>query len=228
MTAQGKEKITLPRSGSYIGTLIDDLVTKGTSEPYRMMTSRSEFRLILRQDNADLRLTPIGYACGLIGEERYRAFEEKKRSQETEKARLESTHLGPDAVNPLLMRLGLDGVKSGVSLGDLLRRPQITYDDLGEIDVNRPALPAGTVKTVETDVKYAGYIKRELAEVERQRKLEDKFIPENIDFKSIKGLRLEAGQKLNQFRPTTVGQASRISGVSPADISVLLLYLGIK
>jgi len=228
LTAQGKEKITLPRSGSYIGTLIDDLVTKGTSEPYRMMTSRSEFRLILRQDNADLRLTPIGYACGLISEERYRAFEEKKRSQEMEKARLESTHLGPDAVNPLLMRLGLDGVKSGVSLGDLLRRPQITYDDLGEIDVNRPALPAGTVKTVETDVKYAGYIKRELAEVERQRKLEDKFIPENIDFKSIKGLRLEAGQKLNQFRPTTVGQASRISGVSPADISVLLLYLGIK
>ena len=228
LTAKGMEKIILPRSGSYIGTLIDDLVTKGTNEPYRMMTSRSEFRLLLRQDNADLRLTPVGYACGLIDQTRYQRFLEKKEAEEQEKRRLESAHFGPDTVNPLLIDMGLEPVKSGVSLGDLLRRPQITYRDLRSIDKDRPDLPVGVVKTMETDVKYAGYIKRELAEVERQKKLEDKFIPENIDFKSIKGLRLEAGQKLEKFRPTTVGQASRISGVSPADISVLLLYLGIK
>ncbi|MBQ7911459.1 MAG: tRNA uridine-5-carboxymethylaminomethyl(34) synthesis enzyme MnmG [Clostridia bacterium] len=228
LTALGKDKITLPRSGSYIGTLIDDLVTKGTNEPYRMMTSRSEFRLILRQDNADLRLTPIGYTCGLVSEERYQAFLTKKAAEEAEKARLEATHLGPDAVNPLLDSLGLERVKSGVSLGDLLRRPQITYTDLTPIDLRRPDLPAEVIKTVETDVKYAGYIKRELAEVERQKKLEDKFIPEDMDYGKIKGLRLEAGQKLAKLRPATVGQASRISGVSPADISVLLLYLGIK
>ena len=228
LTALGREKITLPRSGSYIGTLIDDLVTKGTNEPYRMMTSRSEFRLILRQDNADLRLTPVGYACGLIDESRYQAFLAKKEAEETEKRRLEATHYGPDVVNPLLSSLGLEPVKSGVSLGDLLRRPQITYADLASIDQCRPTLSPGIVKTVETDVKYAGYIKRELAEVERQKKLEDKFIPSDLDFKSIKGLRLEAGQKLDKFRPATVGQASRISGVSPADISVLLMYLGMK
>ena len=228
LTALGKEQITLPRSGSYIGTLIDDLVTKGTNEPYRMMTSRSEFRLLLRQDNADQRLTPTGHACGLISNERFEAFLAKKEAIEAEKARLEVTHLGPDAVNPLLDGMGLERVKSGVSLGDLLRRPQITYDDLTPIDVRRPALSPEIIKTVETDVKYAGYIKRELAEVERQKKLEDKFIPDDMDYGKIKGLRLEAGQKLAKFRPTTVGQASRISGVSPADISVLLLYLGIK
>ena len=228
LTAKGREKITLPRSGSYIGTLIDDLVTKGTNEPYRMMTSRSEFRLILRQDNADLRLTPMGYACGLISNDRYQAFLAKKETEEAEKQRLETTHFGPDAVNPMLTEKGLEPVKSGVSLGDLLRRPQLTYGDLARIDRERPNLPAEVVKTVETDVKYAGYIKRELAEVERQKKLEDKHIPADLDYKQIKGLRLEAGQKLDKFRPLTIGQASRISGVSPADISVLLLYLGIK
>ena len=228
LTALGKDKITLPRSGSYIGTLIDDLVTKGTNEPYRMMTSRSEFRLILRQDNADLRLTPIGYACGLISEDRYQAFLNKKEAEETEKVRLEAIHLGPDAVKPIMDQLGLEPVKSGVSLGDLLRRPQISYEDLTPLDPRRPDLPPEVIKTVETDVKYAGYIKRELAEVERQKKLEDKFIPEDMDYGKIKGLRLEAGQKLAKFRPATVGQASRISGVSPADISVLLMYLGIK
>lgn len=226
--AKGLEKITLSRSGSYIGTLIDDLVTKGTNEPYRMMTSRSEFRLLLRQDNADLRLTPIGYGCGLISEERYQRFLQKKESEEVEKQRLESTHFGPDTVNPMLMGKGLELVKSGVSLGDLLRRPQLTYEDLKIIDRERPSLPKEVVKTVETDVKYAGYIKREIAEVERQKKMEDKHIPENLNYKQIKGLRLEAGQKLEKFRPMTIGQASRISGVSPADISVLLLYLGIK
>ena len=228
LTAKGLEKITLPRSGSYIGTLIDDLVTKGTNEPYRMMTSRSEFRLILRQDNADLRLTPVGYACGLISEQRYERFLQKKDAEETEKQRLESTHYGPSVVNHMLEEKGLEPVKSGVSLGDLLRRPQLSYEDLKEIDQERPELPDEVIKTVETDVKYAGYIKRELAEVERQKKLEDKHIPADLDYKNIKGLRLEAGQKLEKFRPLTIGQASRISGVSPADISVLLLYLGIK
>jgi tRNA uridine 5-carboxymethylaminomethyl modification enzyme len=228
LTAKGLEKITLPRSGSYIGTLIDDLVTKGTNEPYRMMTSRSEFRLILRQDNADLRLTPVGYACGLISEQRYERFLQKKDVEETEKQRLESTHYGPSVVNHMLEEKGLEPVKSGVSLGDLLRRPQLSYEDLKEIDQERPELPDEVIKTVETDVKYAGYIRRELAEVERQKKLEDKHIPADLDYKNIKGLRLEAGQKLEKFRPLTIGQASRISGVSPADISVLLLYLGIK
>ena len=228
LTALGKEKILLPRSGSYIGTLIDDLVTKGTNEPYRMMTSRSEFRLLLRQDNADLRLTPIGHACGLIGEERYARFMKKRELEEQEKKRLESTHFSPEAVKSLLDERGLEPVKSGVSLGDLLRRPQLTYEDLSVIDKDRPDLPMGVIRTVETDVKYAGYIKRELAEVERQKKLEDKYLPEDLDYTQIKGLRLEAGQKLAKFRPATVGQASRISGVSPADISVLLLYLGIK
>ena len=224
----GRDPVILPRSGSYIGTLIDDLVTKGTNEPYRMMTSRSEFRLLLRQDNADLRLTPIGYACGLIDETRYAAFLDKKSAEETEKARLESTHLGPDAVNPLLLERGLDPVRSGVSLADLLRRPALTYADLAPVDKHRPALPAAVLRTVETDVKYAGYIKRELAEVERQKKLEEKHLPEDLDYPSIRGLRIEAAQKLAKFRPATVGQASRISGVSPADISVLLLYLGLK
>ncbi len=228
LTALGKEKITLERSGSYIGTLIDDLITKGTNEPYRMMTSRSEFRLLLRQDNADLRLTPIGFACGLISQERYDAFLTKKEAEETEEARLEAIHLGPDAVNPLLNEMGLDPVRSGVSLADLLRRPGVSYEDLTPLDQNRPELTPEIIKTVETDVKYAGYIKRELAEVERQKKLEDKFLPNDLDYSKIKGLRLEAGQKLAKFRPATVGQASRISGVSPADISVLLLYLGIK
>jgi tRNA uridine 5-carboxymethylaminomethyl modification enzyme len=173
-------------------------------------------------------LTPIGYACGLISEDRYQVFLSKKEAEETEKARLEAIHLGPDAVNPVMDQLGLESVKSGVSLGDLLRRPQITYEDLTPLDPRRPDLPPEVIKTVETDVKYAGYIKRELAEVERQKKLEDKFIPEDMDYGKIKGLRLEAGQKLAKFRPATVGQASRISGVSPADISVLLMYLGIK
>ncbi len=228
LTVLGREKITLPRSGSYIGTLVDDLVTKGTNEPYRMMTSRSEFRLLLRQDNADLRLTPVGHACGLISDARFEAFLQKKAAEEAEKARLESTHLSPDTVNPLLTTMGLEPVKSGVSLGDLLRRPQISYADLAKIDPDRPSLHPAIIKTVETDVKYAGYIKRELSEVEKQRRLESKYLPSDLDYRSIRGLRIEAAQKLAQFRPETVGQASRISGVSPADISVLLLYLGIK
>lgn len=228
LSVLGKEPLTLPRSGSYIGTLIDDLVTKGTNEPYRMMTSRSEFRLLLRQDNADVRLTPIGYEIGLIDKERFDSFLAKKAAQENEKERLEHTHLSQARANEFLASLGLDGVPSGVSLASLLRRPQITYDVLAAVDPDRPVLPLSVRRTVETDVKYAGYIKRELAEADRQKKLEDKHLPSDIDYKSIRGLRLEAGQKLDKIRPATVGQASRISGVSPADISVLLLYLGLK
>ncbi|MBE6585861.1 MAG: tRNA uridine-5-carboxymethylaminomethyl(34) synthesis enzyme MnmG [Ruminococcaceae bacterium] len=223
-----REQIILPRSGSYIGTLIDDLVTKGTNEPYRMMTSRSEFRLILRQDNADLRLTPLGYEVGLISEERYQRFLEKKALEDAEKQRLNTTYLSPERVNPFLDIFGLDHVKSGVSLGDLLRRPQLTYQDLIQLDTNRPQLPSSVIKTVEVDIKYEGYIKRELNEVARQEKLENKKLPLNLDYTTIRGLRLEAGQKLEKIKPLTIGQASRISGVSPADITVLLLYLGLK
>jgi tRNA uridine 5-carboxymethylaminomethyl modification enzyme len=193
-----------------------------------MMTSRSEFRLLLRQDNADVRLTPVGYEIGLIDKERFDTFLAKKAAQEAEKDRLEHTHLSQSRANEFLKGLGLDGVPSGVSLAALLRRPQITYDMLSEVDPDRPVLPLSVRRTVETDVKYAGYIKRELAEAERQKKLEDKHLPNDIDYRSIRGLRLEAGQKLDKIRPATVGQASRISGVSPADISVLLLYLGLK
>ncbi len=228
LSCLGKEPVVLQRSGSYIGTLIDDLTTKGTNEPYRMMTSRSEFRLLLRQDNADQRLTPVGYQVGLIGEERYHSFLIKKQTIEEEKERLENTYLSPEKVNPFLAVRGLDPVKSGVSLADLVRRPQISYEELAELDPSRPELPLGMTKTVEIDIKYAGYIKRELADVERFEKLESKKIPADFDYALVKGLRIEASQKLQALKPLTIGQASRISGVSPADITVLLLYLGIK
>ena len=220
--------IILPRSGSYIGTLIDDLVTKGTNEPYRMMTSRSEYRLLLRQDNADLRLTPIGYEAGLIDEARYQAFLNKKEAQEAEKERLEQTFVSPSLANPLLERLGETPLKSGSSLANLLRRPAITYDLLAEIDKNRPNLPYSVRLSVETDTKYKGYTDRQIADVERQKKLEVKPLPENIDYTQIKGLRLEAAQKLSNIRPKTLGQAARVSGVNPADITVLMIYLEMK
>ena len=217
----------LDRSESYIGTLIDDLVTKGTNEPYRMMTSRSEYRLLLRQDNADARLTPIGYKIGLINEERYAKFEEKQRAIDAEIARLSSTFVSPTKANPTLERLGQTPLSGGASLADLLRRPSVTYEALAEIDPERPELSLRAALTVETAVKYEGYIKRQRAEVERQAKLEAKKLPADIDYKSIKGLRLEAAQKLDKIRPASIGQASRISGVNPADITVLLIYLGI-
>ena len=220
--------IILPRSGSYIGTLIDDLVTKGTNEPYRMMTSRSEYRLLLRQDNADLRLTPIGYEAGLIDEARYQAFLNKKEAQEAEKERLEQTFVSPSLANPLLERLSETPLKSGSSLANLLRRPAITYDLLAEIDKNRPNLPYSVQLSVETDTKYKGYTDRQIADVERQKKLEAKPLPENIDYTQIKGLRLEAAQKLSNIRPKTLGQAARVSGVNPADITVLMIYLEMK
>lgn len=224
----GNEPLILERSGSYIGTLIDDLVTKGTNEPYRMMTSRSEFRLLLRQDNADLRLTPQGFAHGLISEDRYQQFLSKKSLEDQEKERLEATYVSPAVANPLLEQLGDTPLKSGASLADLLRRPAVSYKSIEKIDPNRPDLPRSVLLTVETDIKYAGYANRQLAEVERLRKLEEKKLPPDIDYQSIRGLRLEAAQKLNQIKPLTLGQASRISGVNPADVSVLLIYLGMK
>lgn len=228
MSHYGRDSVVLPRSSSYIGTLIDDLVTKGTNEPYRMMTSRSEFRLLLRQDNADSRLTPIGHRVGLVDDEQFAKYEAKQKSIDAEKKRLEDTHLSPSKVNPFLESLGEEDVASGVSLADLLRRPRVTYAELAQIDASRPTLPAGVARTAEIDVKYAGYIKRELAQVERQKKLEEKHLPDGINYSEMQGLRLEARQKLGKIRPQTVGQAARISGVSPADISVLLLYLGMK
>ena len=228
LSLQGKEPMILERSGSYIGTLIDDLVTKGTNEPYRMMTSRSEYRLLLRQDNADLRLTPLGRAVGLVTDEQYEDFLTRKAAIEAECERLNTTYLSPKIVNPYMETLGETPVGSGVSLADLLRRPAITYDSLAALDEHRPTLPRRVRTTVEVTVKYDGYIKREIAEVERHRKLEQKRLPDDLDYSSLKGLRLEAAQKLQSIRPLTVGQASRISGVNPADISVLLIYLGLK
>ena len=224
---RGMEPLVLGRGESYIGTLIDDLVTKGTNEPYRMMTSRSEYRLLLRQDNADARLTPKGYAAGLISEERYAHFLEKQKAVEEEIQRLKNTHYSPEHCNPFLIAHGMSPVGSGVSLADLLRRPDITYALLGEIDPDRPSLPPRVVTTVEVSVKYEGYIKRQISEIQRHEKLETRRIPEDLDYSSIRGLRLEAAQKLSQVRPITIGQAARISGVNPADVSVLLIYLGL-
>ena len=227
-STRGEPPLILTRADSYIGTLIDDLVTKGTSEPYRMMTSRSEYRLLLRQDNADLRLTPLGRQIGLVSDEQFAVFEQKRAAIEAECARLAATHLSPARVNDALAAWGEPPVGSGVSLSDLLRRPAISYDMLSVLDPQRPALPRRVRTTVEVSVKYEGYIKKEQAEVERHRKLEQKRLPDDLDYQSLKGLRLEAAQKLNAVRPLTVGQASRISGVNPADISVLLIYLGLK
>ena len=225
---KGKESVILERSSSYIGTLIDDLTTKGTKEPYRMMTSRSEYRLLLRQDNSDARLTPIGRRAGLVSDEQYEKFTKKQELIATEKERLESTYISKDKATNFLISKGLDAAKSGVSLADLIRRPDLDYDTISEVDNNRPALPRDVVLTAATDIKYAGYVKRQLAEVQKYERLEAKQLPSDIDYKSVKGLRIEAAQKLDKIRPLTIGQASRISGVSPADISVLLIYLGIK
>ena len=224
---KGLEPMILSRSESYIGTLIDDLVTKGTNEPYRMMTSRSEYRLLLRQDNADARLTPIGYRAGSVKEEQYRAFLQKSARIEAEKARLEHTFVSPALANPFLSALGESELKSGASLAELLRRPRVTYESLAEIDSERPLLSRSEQMTVENDVKYAGYANRQMAEVARQQKLEEKILPTDISYQNVKGLRIEAAQKLEKIRPRTIGQASRISGVNPADISVLLIYLGL-
>ncbi len=222
----GKAPMILTRDSSYIGTLIDDLVIKGANEPYRMMTSRSEYRLILRQDNADLRLTEIGHAVGLIDDVRYREFLRKKELISREVSRIEKTVIAPtESVNSFLRESGSTEISTGVKLAELLRRPELTYEALAVIDSSRPELPRGVRTTVAIQIKYEGYIKRELAEVERQRKLEEKLLPDDISYKDVLGLRLEAAEKLEKIRPVNIGQASRISGVNPADISVLLIYL---
>ena len=229
LALKGEEPMILPRSSSYIGMLIDDLVTKGTREPYRVMTSRSEYRLLLRQDNADLRLTDTGRRVGLVDDARYAKFEEKRRLIDEEIKRIEKTVIAPtDQVNSLLDSYGSARLTTGIKLGELLRRPELSYDALEKIDTARPALPRGVRTTAEISIKYDGYIKRELAEVERRKKLEDKALPQSINYKEILGLRLEAAEKLDKIRPMNIGQASRISGVSPADVSVLLIYLGNK
>lgn len=225
---KGEEQIVLPRNSSYIGTLIDDLVTKGTNEPYRIMTSRAEYRLLLRQDNADERLTPIGHKAGLIDDERFKKFEAKMETVKNEIERIEKTFVSPEKANEFLTEEGEAPLSSGASLADLLRRPPITYEALGRIDEKRPPLPRSVAETVEVRVKYDGYIKKELAEVQRNKKLEERTLPADIDYSKIKGLRIEAAQKLAKFRPMTIGQASRISGVNPADISVLLIFLSLK
>ena len=224
-----KPPVMLTRDSSYIGTLIDDLVTKGTNEPYRMMTSRSEFRLILRQDNADSRLSEIGYAAGLLPEYRINMFREKQAMIESEKERLRKVIVSPkDGVNELLESVGEPPIKTGVRLSELLKRPGVTYELLAPIDTERSPLPERVIFTAQTDLKYEGYIKKELADAARFSKLEKRLLPEEICYKNVLGLSAEAAQKLEKFRPASIGAASRISGVSPADISVLLIYLDIK
>jgi tRNA uridine 5-carboxymethylaminomethyl modification enzyme len=226
LKTKGKDPLILDRSQAYIGVLIDDLITKGTQEPYRMMTSRSEYRLLLRQDNADLRLTPAGYEAGLISEERYRRFEEKRDRIRAEIERLEKTTAVPlQKVNELLESKASTPIKSGIKLVELLRRPELNYEELAVIDEGRPELPFSVREQVELSVKYEGYIKRQMMQVEQFKKLEGKKLPAALDYNNVQGLRIEARQKLNQIKPGSIGQASRISGVSPADISVLLIYL---
>ena len=226
LAERGEEPLILSRDSSYIGTLIDDLVTKGTREPYRMMTSRSEYRLLLRQDNADRRLTEIGHRVGLIPDERYKKYLEKCAECDAEVERLERAVIAPsEEVNAFLEEHGSTPIKTGVKLAELLRRPELTYAHLAAIDKTRPEISKGAARTAEIQVKYEGYIRRELAEVEKQRRLENKLLPEDIDYRSIVGLRLEAAEKLDKIRPKSIGQASRISGVNPADVSVLLIYL---
>ena len=223
---KGKAPVILDRAQAYIGVLIDDIVTKGTNEPYRMMTSRAEYRLLLRQDNADLRLTQIGYEVGLISENRYNNFIKKKQAIEEEIERLETTTIKPTKeVNQVLQKFNSSQITTGVKLAELLRRTELKYEDLTEIDENRKLLPSEVTKEVEIEIKYKGYIKLQQQQVEKFKKLEKKLLPKDIDYSKLKGLRLEARQKLNKIQPESVGQASRISGVSPADISVLLIYL---
>ena len=223
---KGKEPLVLHRSDAYIGVLIDDIVTKGTNEPYRMMTSRAEYRLLLRQDNADLRLTEKGHEIGLISDKRYEEFKKKKENIEKEIERLNKTTIKPtEKVNKFLEEIGTSKIEVGVKLAELLKRPELNYEKLAVIDENRPQLKSAEKEQVEIQIKYEGYIKLQEKQVEEFKKLEKKLLPENLDYNNIKGISLEARQKLNDYKPSSVGQASRISGVSPADISVLLIYL---
>lgn len=223
---KGKNQIILDRSDAYIGVLIDDIVTKSTQEPYRMMTSRAEYRLLLRQDNADLRLTEIGHDIGLISDERYERFLNKKQEIEKEIERLKTTNIKPNKENnKFLVEHGTTEITAGTKLSELLKRTELTYENLKEIDKNRPELDRQVYEEAEIMIKYEGYINMQKKQVEGFKKLEKKFLPEDIDYSKIKGIRLEARQKLNKYKPYSIGQASRISGVSPADISVLLIYL---
>lgn len=225
MLCKNREMLVLDRSTSYIGTLIDDLVVKGTREPYRMMTSRSEYRLILRQDNADRRLTPTGHEIGLISEERYQKFLEKQAKIEAEKERMKKTFIPPSPVlSEIFEKAESTPIVTGISLADLVKRPELSYEMLAPVDKDRPDLPDYITEAAEVDIRYDGYIKRQLMQVEQFKKLETKKLPEDFDYSQISGLRLEARQKLNKVKPQNVGQASRISGVSPADVSVLLIY----
>ena len=221
----GESEFVLDRSEAYIGVLIDDLVTKGTNEPYRIMTSRAEYRLVLRQDNADLRLTQKGYDVGLVTEERYQRFLHKKEVVEKETARLARKVLQPDVVNPILEERGSTPIKSATSIIDLMHRPEISYDDLAPVDDARPALSRHEKTMMEVQIKYDGYITKQQQRIEKFKRLENKKLSQDMDYEKIDGLRIEAQQKLNAFKPLSVGQASRISGVSPADINVLIIYL---
>lgn len=226
MSVLGKEPLVLDRSESYIGVLIDDLVTKENKEPYRMMTSRAEYRLLLRQDNADLRLSKKGYAIGLISQERYDWVVEKERLIQEEVERVEHVNIGANAkTQKVLEEHGSTPLKNGTTLAELIRRPELNYEDLAEIDPQRPQLAYDVVEQVNIHIKYDGYIKRQMKQVKEFKKLENKKLPEHFDYEQVKSLRIEAKQKLNLYQPVSVGQASRISGVSPADISVLLVYL---
>ena len=226
---RGQEPVILDRSQAYIGVLIDDLVTKENTEPYRMMTSRAEYRLLLRQDNADLRLTPIGYEIGLISKERYEAVMEKQRLIREETARLKTVHIGAGkATQEVLQKYGSAPLSTGVTLDELIRRPELDYKKVKELDPEYKDLPADVIEQINIELKYEGYIERQQKQVDDFRRVESRKLPESFDYREIKGLRLEAQQKLNQFQPHSIGQASRISGVTPADISVLLIALGQK
>lgn len=226
---QGKEPFVLDRASSYIGTLIDDLITKGASDPYRMMTSRSEYRLVLRQDNADERLTPLGRELGLISDRRWEKFQRKQEQKQAELKRVQKTTLPPSQeLNDILVSRGTSPLTTGAKLADLLKRPQITYEDLAPVNKDRPQYSTAIFEAVEIELKYEGYIKRQRADIEEARRLERKRLPQDVDYSAIQGLRLEAGEKLNKVKPENIGQAGRISGVSPADISVLLIWLASK
>ena len=223
---KGKEPVILDRSQAYIGVLIDDIATKGTNEPYRMMTSRAEYRLLLRQDNADLRLTEIGHKIGLISEERYQKFLKKKANIEKEIERLQKTVVKPtEKINHFLIEQGTTALSTGTKMAELLKRPELNYESMKAIDKDRPELSRQEKEEVEIQVKYEGYIKLQEAQVEKFKKLEEKILPEDMDYETIKGISLEGRQKLNKFKPHSIGQVSRISGVSPADVSVLLITL---
>ena len=225
----GKEPLVLTRSNSYIGTLIDDLVTKGANEPYRMMTSRSEYRLVLRQDNADERLTPIGYEIGLISEQRYQKFLQRQEMKKAEINRLKNTSIAPNVeLNEIVVSRETAPLATGIREYTLLKRPQLDYSIIKRFDENAPDLPNDIVEQIEVEIKYEGYIQKQLKQVEQVKKLESKALPSDFDYKEITGLRLEAQEKLNKIKPLNIGQASRISGVSPADISVLLIWLATK